>query len=174
MPAPQANPLQLEANLDLESALTISDDKKVDVILSVMSSVRTHIAEWNSRAYTATSWFVAILLLLPSYMLTAPSSITLTMSDKLILSAGIFVFGVFGQIYLHFAHDALRNNGRALVRCEAVLQLGDPKAYFKTVDFFSLNPKGEWVTAKDIITLRILHFVVLVLSILVFLLLKRG
>lgn len=139
-----------------QSSLNLNDDRKMQIIVSLMSSVREHISEWHGRSYTVTTWSTGILLGITSYWLSRGGSGIL---ERTLFGVGTVLFGTVGQIYLHYSHIALKENGRVLVRCEAALRLTETGTYFADEPFFPPSPSGEWLPARDIITLRYFHAV---------------
>ena len=77
--------------LEYHSSLDISKDNKVDIVLSVMSSVREQIGEWHSRSYAVASWSIAIMLGAIACWLKSGDS-----NDRVFISIGIFLFVVLG------------------------------------------------------------------------------
>ena len=85
--------------------------------------------------------------------------------QKCFLAAGTLVFGVLAQIYLYFAHLALDENGKVIVKCEACLQFTVAEAYLKNERFFEESPNGKWKRPKDIIALRFYHAAIALLAV---------
>lgn len=145
-----------------QSSIEINEGHKVEVIISVMSAIRAHILDWNARSYTATSWSTGILLGIPAFWFSDGHS---DAKLQLFLAIGTFLFGVLGQLYLYFAHSALKHNGRALVRCETALQLNEYDVYIRGEWFFKPSSTGEWTSIGDIVLLRWFQIIVAILSV---------
>ncbi|WP_445369612.1 hypothetical protein ACH5Y9_10820 [Methylomonas sp. BW4-1] len=146
-----------------QSSIVIDEDLKVGIIISVMSSLRTHIVDWNARSYTATSWSTGILIGIPAFWFTNGHS---DVKLRLFLAVSTLLFGVLGQIYLYCAHGAMKANGRAIVRCETALQLNKSGFYINDESFFNPSPTGEWTSIDDIVILRWFQSIVAIISVL--------
>jgi len=143
----------------LNSKLNIDDDHKVNVIVSIMNSVREQIGQWHSRSYAVASWSIALLLGIVAYWVKENPG------HKEIFVTAMFLFTVMGQIYLHVSQDAIKKNGRVLVKCESVLRLNEEDTYLGNGKFFEPSPTGEWVIPIELKALRWFHLVVGVIAI---------
>lgn len=139
------------------SNISGNEIRKSEVILSVMNSVRRHVTEWHSRAYTSTTWSIGIMLGIAAYFLKPKSS---NNSELALVVIGISSFLFLNQLYLWQAKKALEDNGKVIVKCEIALRLqgrGNEDFYLKEKTFFGSSREGKWVPAKDINYLRVLH-----------------
>ena len=152
----------------VSSALEINNERKVDVVVSVMNSVREQIGQWHSRSYSVATWSIAILLGIVAYWIKSGNAV-----DQLFFVAGMFLFTGMGQIYLYFSQDAIKKNGQVLVKCEAVLRLTEHDTYVQNDKFFATSPTGEWVIPVEMKALRWFHLVIGVISISAIMLLHK-
>lgn len=143
-----------------ENVIEFSNEKRIDVIISVMESIRQSILSWTERSYKATSWSVGILLSVVSFWILYGNPVNFRIRG--IIATGVFVFGSFTQLYLLAALRAFRGNGSTLVKCEAALSLCSTGSYFKHQPFFGYS--GKWLSSKSLSILRLFHFAVLIFS----------
>jgi len=142
-----------------------SPEKRIDILLSVYSDIRSSIEHWEDRIYNASVWSSGILL----------SAVTFLYQQKLegsgsqrqdglriALAAAVLVFGIITQGYLYFAVDAFQNNARFLVKTEAALRLCRKGEYFGTYPLVGFS--GEWVTNHRQMFLRVSNAIVLIVS----------
>lgn len=148
--------------------VSISEEKKVDVLLAVMASVRTHIEEWQGRSLTFMTWSTGLLVGAPAIALSGKSY---SFSERAIMALGVLVFGAFGVVYLCYVTQAVSGSGRVLVKCESALGLCDPGLYCEQAPFFERSASGEWVRPIQIYALVTFQVVVIVISAMALLLL---
>ena len=143
-----------------ENNITLTDDKRADVLISVMNSIRQNILSWTERSYKVTSWSVGILLSVLSFWILYgdPNSL----KTRFIIALGLFIFGSFTQLYLLSALRAFRGNGDALIKCEAALKLCNAGFYSKDKPFFGYS--GQWLSSKSLTVLRLFHVSVLIVT----------
>lgn len=153
----------------IHSKLNIESDRKVDVVLSVMNSMREQIGQWHNRSYSVATWSIVVLLGIVAYWFKSGNS-----ADKEFFVIGMFLFVIMSQIYLHFSQDAIKKNGRVLAKCETVLRLTEQDTYVCNDTFFDPSPTGEWVTPVEIKALRWFHLVVGLIAIAAIILLKKS
>ena len=144
------------------SNLNISDEKKVDIILSLLSSFRNTVQAWTERAYKTTIWSIGIMLSVVGYWILYGGSIT--GKGRLFFGIALFVFGLLTQLYLSASKRAHKGNGVAIVKCEAVLKLCDKNSFFEGERFFGYS--GKWLPSKSLTILQIFHWIILGMSIL--------
>ena len=144
------------------SNLNISDEKKIDIIISLLTSFRTTIQAWTERAYKTTIWSIGIMLSVLGYWILHGSSIT--GKGRLFFVVALFVFGLLTQLYLSAAQRAHKGNGVAIAKCEAVLKLCDKDCYFDGERFFGYS--GKWLPSKSLRILQIFHWIILIMAIL--------
>lgn len=149
-----------------ENVIEFSHEKRIDVIISVMESIRQSILSWTERSYKATSWSIGILLSVVSFWILYGDPVNIRIRS--IIASGMFIFGSFTQLYLLAALRAFRGNGSTLVKCEAALNLCNKGSYFKHQPFFGYS--GKWLSSKSLSILRLFHFAVLIFSFLIVLL----
>lgn len=144
------------------SNLNISNEKKVDIIISLLSSFRNTVQTWTERAYKTTIWSIGIMLSVVGYWILHGRGIT--GKGRLFFGIALFIFGLLTQLYLSAARRAHRGNGIAIAKCEAVLKLCDKDCYFEGERFFGYS--GKWLPSKSLTILQIFHWIILVISIL--------
>jgi len=145
-----------------KSTLNINDDKKVDVLVSLVSSLRSDHISWIDRSYKAATWSIGILVSAMSYVILQKPEIA---TSKIVFVAiGMLFFGLITQLFFCAARNAHHGIGAALSRCEASLRLCETGSYLVETPFFGYS--GKWVPPTHITILQTLHFVVLVLSVL--------
>ena len=144
------------------SNLKISDEKKVDIIISLLSSFRNTIQAWTERAYKTTIWSIGIMLSVVGYWILHGGGIA--GKGRLFFGVALFVFGLLTQLYLSAAQRAHKGNGVAIAKCEAVLKLCDKDCFFERKRFFGYS--GKWLPSKSLTILQIFHWIILGMSIL--------
>ena len=116
--------------------IDISDEKKVDVLVSLIASSKTNILTWGERAFKATSWSVGIILSIVGYYILHGNMMPL--KGRIFITLGIILFGLLTQIYLASAKRAHTGNGYVLVKCESALRLCEKATYFEDYEFFAV------------------------------------
>jgi hypothetical protein len=143
------------------SALDISDDKKIDVLVSLVSSLRSDHVSWIDRTYTVATWSVGILVTAMSYTILQKDE--LSANEIAYIAIGMTLFGLVTQLFFCAARNAHHGIGAALSRCEASLGLCEPGCYLQNTPFFGYT--GKWVPPTHITILQIFHSIVLVISV---------
>jgi hypothetical protein len=146
--------------MNFHSRLNIDSDRKAEVVLLVMNSIRGEIRGWHGRSYAVATWSIAVLLGVVAYWLKSGNC-----SDQIFYVIGMLFFAVMSQIYLYFSQIAIKKNGQVLVKCEAALRLTEQDAYIDGKKFFDPSKKGEWVIPVEIRALRWFHLVVALISV---------
>lgn len=141
------------------TTFTVTDDKKVDILISLYGTLRTSIANCIERCYKAAFWSVGILLSLAGAWLLHGQGISL--KGRFLSVAGTFLFGALTQLHLDAEREEYFGNGVALVKVEAALGLCQADAYIQGAPFFGYS--GKWVPARNLALLQIFHGVVLLL-----------
>jgi len=145
------------------SALTISNDKKVELLISIMNELRADHISWIDRSYKAAMWSIGLLVTAMSYVLMEKNNIP--ENGLIFIVIGMTLFGIVAQLFFCAARNAHHGIGAAIVRCEAGLRLCEAGSYLNDQPFFGYS--GEWIPPTQITILQILHFVVLLLSVLI-------
>ena len=157
------------ANLvENRSDISIDDNHKVEVILSVMNSARKHVIEWHNRAYTSTTWSISIMVGVGVFCIKQDDLVDF---KWIFFVISILSFLVLGQNYLSNIKNALEGNGRVITKCEDALRLNEEKFYLKSGKIFEPSEFGEWVHPEDVDTLIRLHLLVgilVILSVIIF------
>ena len=144
-----------------DSALDIADEKKVDVLVQYLMSLRSNIVAWNDRAYRAAVWSTGILFSASGYCLFHRAE--MTTSVRVMLAIGFALFGGLTQNFLYAARRSHRGTGRVIDRVQATLRLCDENAYIKGARFFGYS--GHYIEPKSMTSLQILHGCALVFSV---------
>ena len=146
-----------------QSALDISEDKKVDVLVSLVTSLRADHISWIDRSYTAATWSIGLLVTAMSYVVVEKAGIK--PNGIFIIAAGMFLFGLTAQLFFCAARNAHHGIGAAISRCEASLKLCTAGSYITSAPFFGYS--GKWVPPTHITILQIIHLLTLILSVLI-------
>lgn len=136
--------------------------KKVDVLISLVSSLRSDHIAWIDRTYKAATWSIGILVTAMSYVMLQKD--TLQPNEIIFIAIGMTLFGLITQLFFCAGRNAHHGIGAALSRCEASLKLCETDCYLQGTPFFGYS--GKWVPPTHITILQIFHFVALVLSVL--------
>jgi hypothetical protein len=139
------------------SKLSLSDEDKVHVLISMMASVREHVTDWHNRAYNAAAWSVGLMVAIAAFAINRHQASIFT---RLLLAMSVVVFLALGQGYLRRARKAIEGNGRVLIKCEAALQLTEVDSYLNDQRFFDVPSDGEWVHAEDFLVLSWFHLAI--------------
>jgi hypothetical protein len=145
-----------------KSALNINDDKKVELLLSLMSSLRTDNTSWIDRTYKSAIWSIGILVTAMSFIFIENSKIPA--NGIIFIAIGMSLFGLVTQLFFCAARNAHNGIGAALIRCEASLRLCESGSYLTEAPFFGYS--GHWIPPTHITIMQVLHFIVLILSVL--------
>lgn len=132
--------ISYDVNEDVpKSALEIKDDKKVDVLISLVSSLRSDHIAWIDRTYKAATWSIGILVTAMSYVMLQKD--TLQPNEIIFIAIGMTLFGLITQLFFCAGRNAHHGIGAALSRCEASLKLCETDCYLQGTPFF-------WVFGK--------------------------
>jgi len=146
-----------------QSALEFTDEKRADVLISLVNSLRSDHIAWIDRSYTAATWSIGVLVTAMSYI--ALHNANLQIKAIIFVAIGMALFGLITQLFFCAARNAHHGIGAALSRCEASLGLCEPGCYLKGVTFFGYSSK--WVPPTHITILQIFHLFVIFLSVLI-------
>lgn len=141
-----------------KKVFNISDEKKVDILISLMKDLRININEWTERAYKATIWSIGLMFSLVGYWFLNSNRLN-GYSCYLFIIAIIFI-GTLTQIYLFYALKAHFGTGIALEKCQASLGLCDNGYYLEDKPFFGYS--GKWLKSRSIRVLKIFNLFALI------------
>ena len=144
-----------------QRAFELSDDKKAEVLISLMKDLRTNINEWTERTYKAAIWSIGLMLAIVGF--TFSNQMTSSLYVQIIIILGILIIGVLTQIYLWHGLKAHSGTGVALEKCQASLGLCEENYYLKGKAFFGFS--GNWIKAKSIRILQLFHLLVMLVLI---------
>jgi hypothetical protein len=136
----------------IASALNLSDDKKVDVLTSMLTVLHGNIVAWATRAHEAITWAVGITFGVVSYVFISPQPVML--SSAIVISIGLLLFGLMIHLYVRTARRAHSGNRLAISKCEAALRLYEKGAYLTPQAFFLYS-----TTMQTSQTLRVLSMI---------------
>jgi len=139
-----------------QKAFEISDDKKVDILISLMKDLRVNINEWTERTYKATIWSIGLMFAIVAYGLT--NNMNSNSIHQLFIVLGLLIIGLLTQIFISYAKKAHSGTGIALEKCQVSLGFCEKNFYLKNMQFFGYS--GKWLKAKSIQILQIFHFIV--------------
>ena len=146
------------------STLDISDDKKVELLISIMNAVRADHISWIDRTYKAAMWSIGLLVTAMSFVLV--EKINIPPNGLLFIAIGMTLFGISTQLFFCAARSAHHGIGATIVRCQTGLRLCEEGGYLNGQTFFGYH-EGKWIPPTQITLLQILHFIVLLLSVLI-------
>jgi hypothetical protein len=149
------------------SSLNIADEKKVDVLLTILENTRSGISSLTNQSYTATVWSITLMISVCAFWLSTELPIEVL---RWLLICAILIFTFLTQWYLWLLRSFNRSGGRTLVQIEAALQLCNENAYIKDLPFFKYT--GEWLPPYQLVQLSIFHMVVSVFVVIVLILTK--
>lgn len=144
----------------------VSDEKKVDVLLALMTNVRENIRYWTEQSYNATVWSIGLMVSISGFWLLSGSR---TAQLRYALLFGVIVFGLLTQWYLSRLRRSFNADGSALVKLEAALKLCDKDAY---VDGQFFGYTGKWFKPTQAVHLAWTHVIVMIFSAGILLLVK--
>jgi len=142
-----------------EAALRPSDDKRIDILLSVYSNTRSDIHHWEDRIYQASIFSSGAMLSAVGFFLRYSATLN---EHRGIFALGVLAFGAFAAVYLIAAMKAYGDNGRLLVKVEAALGFCEVGTYLAGRPFFGYS--GRWVPNRRAVVLFILHLVITCLA----------
>jgi hypothetical protein len=157
------NTSKKEENEIPKSALTITDEKKVEILIAMMHDVRNSIESWSNRSFQAVSWSGGILLAFIGYWITNDKD--LTFNYRIIIAIGICLYGVLMQIYLLRVKFAHKGNGELLSKIEAALNLHKPDEFIKCEPFLVYSKK--WIQPKSHKILQVTNLLIIVFAVFV-------
>lgn len=152
---------KISATMPKSKLNNITDDKKADVLISLVSSLRSDHISWIDRSYKAATWSIGIILSAVAYSVLKENK--LSPVGIYYIAISIFLFGLLTHMFFLAARSAHRGIGTALVRCEAILRLCESNSYVDNQTFFGYS--GEWVPPTHLTVLQLFHAVVMILSI---------
>ena len=138
------------------------NNQKINIMVSMMRDVRSHINGWHQQVYTASIWGVGIYIGTAGYWVVNYYSLV---SYKKLFFIAILLFGIFIQFYLWLSIKALKDNGSVLTRCEKSLSLHQKGEYIEKTAFFDFrskdNSQNDWVAPNDCYIITILNGIIL-------------
>jgi hypothetical protein len=142
-----------------ESALRPSDDKRIDILLSVYNSARSDIHHWEDRIYQASIFSSGAMISAVGFFLRYNQVLR---EHRGIFSLAVLTFGMLSAIYLIASMKAYGNNGRLLVKVEVALGFCEIGTYLAGRPFFGYS--GRWVPNRRAVILFILHLLITCLT----------
>lgn len=146
---------------EIMSALDLGDEKKAEVLISLLGIFHANIASWTTRSFQAATWATGITLAVVSY--TFIHSEGLTSVARVILSTGLFALGISIQLYLRAASRAHSGNRLAISKCEGALGLYQVGKFLKERAFFVYSKDMQ--TSKSLEVTILFHMLVAILSV---------
>jgi hypothetical protein len=137
----------------IASALSLSDDKKADIIVSLLGICHDSLAAWTTRAHEAITWAVGITFAVVSFVFVSPEKVSL--SAAIVISIGLLLFGIMIQLYVRSARRAYSGNRLAIVKCEAALRLYEQRVYLDPQAFFVYSKAMQ--TSQTLRVLSLIH-----------------
>lgn len=150
-----------------QKSFEISDDKKVDILISLMKDLRININEWTERTYKATIWSIGLMFAIVAFGLT--NKMNADFNHQLFIIFGILIIGILTQVFISHALKAHTGTGIALEKCQVSLGFSEEGFYLKDKRFFGYS--GKWLKSKSIKILQIFHFFVmltLIIAVIIF------
>ena len=126
----------LHADLE-DSNVTVTDEAKVTVILSLLEIFHKNVAEWTTRCFTASTWALSIHYGVVSYFYITPN--LTSMPATAIVAIGLLAIGIIHYFYLRAAARAHFGNRLGIAKCEAALALYRSGVYLNKQAFFAFS-----------------------------------
>jgi len=149
------------AAADVGSCLNFNDEKKADVLTTLLTISHNNIISWTTRSYQAAVWSIGINFTVISYVLINYSH--KYESIKYIVAFGLLIMGIMTQFYLKTASRAHSGNRLTISKCEGALKLYKTNNYLQNKSFFVFSE--DMLKSKNLEVLKIFHFIVTILSI---------
>lgn len=137
----------------------IPDEKKVDVLIAVQTSLRDSIDKWEDRLYQGSLASAGAMLLTVGFFLQHPG---LARYQHAVVWA-MFLFGGFATLYLLLAARARTENGAFLVQIEAAMGLCDFEGYLLRRRLVGYS--GRWMRNWRAFPLLLGHTVIWLFSV---------
>jgi len=157
----------IKSNVDVGDS---KDGKKVDVILRLLETHKSHTMTWHVQAYVAATASIGLMVyIFNSYANLKSHSDHLT---RVIYGAGIILFAILSRLYLRVAERNYRGNEKYVIRCEYALKLKDNGIFFVADPVADPAPKTEFyrritpdkgMRPDDIILLTWSHLIVTIM-----------
>lgn len=145
---------------EITGNLKFTDEKKADVLISLLGIFHNNIISWTTRCYQAVTWAVGISFAVVSYVFLNPEKMTLPV--RIVISFALLMFGLMIQFYLRRASRAHHGNRLGISKCEAALGLYQLGEYLKERYFFVYSK--EMLHSKNLKFLMIFHLLSSLLS----------
>ncbi len=142
------------------SNLKLSDEKKADLLISLLGIFHDNIRSWTTRCYQAVTWAVGINLVAVSYVILNLEKMNAQI--RILIFFGLIVFGLLIQLYLRRASRAHCGNRLGISKCEAALGLYKLGEFFKERYFFVYSK--EMLRSKNLEYLMIFQLMLSLLS----------
>jgi hypothetical protein len=145
----------------IASALTITDDKRVDVLIALLGVLHANIVAWTTRAHEAITWAVGITFGVVSFVFVSPG--TVTVWSAIVMSTGLLVFGFMIHLYVRTARRAYSGNRLAVAKCEAALRMYEKGTYLHPQALFLYSKAMQ--TSQTLGVLSMIHAATVLLAI---------
>ncbi|HEU4559106.1 MAG TPA: hypothetical protein VFS20_14695 [Longimicrobium sp.] len=116
------------------------ESRRIDILLSLHTSVRECIERWEDRMFQAFGVSMAAILTVVGVYLEHPAELN---ARRLLVAGLVLTFGTLAGLYFWRAADARSENGALLVKIEAALGLCEEGAYLKGESFYGWS--GVWL-----------------------------
>ncbi len=147
---------------EILSALRVGEEKKVDVLISLLGIFHNNIVSWTTRTFQAATWATGLSFAVVSYVFIHPEKLNTV--TRILFGCGLLSFGLIIQLYLRAGSRAHSGNRLAISKCEAALGLYDIGGYLKTRPFFTYS-KGMQAS-KSLTVIILFQLIVTIASVL--------
>jgi len=126
--------------------MKINDNKKVDILLNLLSERYNASHKMRERSLNFTTWILGFGIALSWILL---SQITLNFTQRIVFTIFIIVIGSFTIIFLSSIEIGFNNNRKVMIRIEKILgcyelnEYSDDETLFPEV-YKSFNKKRTW------------------------------
>lgn len=143
------------------SVLNISDDKKADILVSLGLQVRRNIHQWETRAFTASTWSIGILLGVLVLWVTGDN--IPKQGAKTPLFVAVVLFGAMIQAILYFSRRKFMDNEPVSMAVRDGLRMNETGQYFSDRPFF--KSQKQWGPPWHIIFIEVLHAIIVAVAV---------
>jgi len=119
--------------------MQISDEKKIDVLLSLLKERCEASHKMRERSLSFTVWILGFGIMI-SWMLL--SGITLTLLQKIIFTLFIVIIGFLAKCFLKAIKEGFDRNRKIMIKIEDVLGCYDSNVYIENTSLFPLEYKN--------------------------------
>lgn len=124
---------------ELLAIVALSDEKKIDIMLSLMNVYHGNIMAWTTLCYQVVMWSIGISFAVVAYLFLDPDKAPLLVRS--VIALALLSFGLMIHLFLLKARRAHYGNRLAIAKCEAGLGLYQKGEYLGYRPFFIYSTK---------------------------------